>query len=156
MFNQYQCPVEDLVGVVELYFSSWIELATTPYGSPLDATKMFWPVALPRKSHFRAAAKMRAVRLENDSYKNTRLDVPDSAISQDKVGDPSFSSPAKIVVGADEDISVTHTRVVTATALGILASKLHVTTLGFVIDPLWKALNSKSGVQRQVQVSSFK
>ncbi|XP_027098373.1 TATA-binding protein-associated factor BTAF1 isoform X1 [Coffea arabica] len=145
-----QCPVEDLVGVVELYFSSWIELATTPYGSPLDATKMFWPVALPRKSHFRAAAKMRAVRLENDSYKNTRLDVPDSAISQDKVGDPSFSSPAKIVVGADEDISVTHTRVVTATALGILASKLHVTTLGFVIDPLWKALNSKSGVQRQV------
>ncbi|KAL3498161.1 hypothetical protein ACH5RR_040893 [Cinchona calisaya] len=144
-----QCPVEDLVGVVELYFSSWIELATTPYGSPLDATKMFWPVALPRKSHFKAAAKMRAVKVDTDSYKNT-VDVGEGGSSQDKIGDSSSSSPAKIVVGADEDMSVTHTRVVTATALGILASKLHKTSLAFVIDPLWKALTSLFGVQRQV------
>lgn len=148
--------MEDLIGVVELYFLSWIELATTPFGSPLDGTKMFWPVALPRKSHFRAAAKMRAVKLENDSFKNTVVDVPESATSQGKIGDASSMTPAKIVVGTDEDISVTRTRVVTATALGILASKLHETSVEFVIDPLWKAVTSISGVQRQVQIRPFR
>ncbi|CBI40030.3 unnamed protein product, partial [Vitis vinifera] len=111
-----QCSVGDLEDAARSYISSWIELATTPYGSPLDSTKMFWPVALPRKK---------------------------------RNGDSSANS-VKIIVGADLEKSVTHTRVVTAAALGIFASKLHEGPIQYVIDPLWKALTSLSGVQRQV------
>ncbi|XP_027910270.1 TATA-binding protein-associated factor BTAF1-like isoform X3 [Vigna unguiculata] len=50
----------------------------------------------------------------------------------------------------DVDTCVTHTRVVTATALGYFASKLPVGSLKYVIDPLWSSLTSFSGVQRQV------
>lgn len=135
------------------YFSSWIELATTPYGSPLDATKMFWPVALPRKSHFRAAAKMRAVKLENDCSRNFSFDFA-KGISQERNGDVSTNF-VKIIVGADGDKSVTHTRVVTASALGIFASKLPEESLQIVFDPLWKDLTSSSGVQRQVALDIF-
>ncbi|XAR57644.1 Nucleoplasmin ATPase [Bertholletia excelsa] len=144
-----QCSVEDLETAAELYISSWIELATTPYGSSLDATKMFWPVALPRKSHFKAAAKMRAAKFENDSCISAPLESAKAIISQEKSGDPS-TNPVKIVVGADVEMSVTHTRVVTATALGIFASKLHEGSMKYVVDPLWKALSSFSGIQRQV------
>ncbi|KAK6131978.1 hypothetical protein DH2020_034285 [Rehmannia glutinosa] len=144
----YQCLVEDLESAAKLYFSSWIELATTPYGSPLDAAKMFWPVALPRKSHFKAAAKMRAVMLESESQRNKALE-PTEIMSGEQNGDTSANS-TKIIVGADLDISVTHTRVVTSTALGIMASKLNGASLQYVVDPLWKGLTSLSGVQRQV------
>ncbi|KAF3558776.1 hypothetical protein F2Q69_00015323 [Brassica cretica] len=64
----------------------------------LDATKMFWPVAPPRKSHFKAAAKMKAVL--------------------EKHKDASARS-TKIIVGSDMEMSVTRTRVVTASALAI-------------------------------------
>ncbi|GMP38425.1 hypothetical protein CsSME_00009673 [Camellia sinensis var. sinensis] len=57
------CSVEDLEAAAKLYISYWLELATTPYGSSLDATKMFWPIALPCKSHFKAVAKMRALKV---------------------------------------------------------------------------------------------
>ncbi|XP_057949880.1 TATA-binding protein-associated factor BTAF1 isoform X2 [Malania oleifera] len=144
-----QCPVSDLEAAARLYMSSWIELTTTPYGSPLDSTKMFWPVALPRKSHFRAAAKMRAAMLDSDSVRNTILDPSKGAPSQERNGDLSSNS-VKIIVGADVDKSVTHTRVITATALGFFASRLPEESLQYVIDPLWKDLTSLSGVQRQV------
>ncbi|KAL2517391.1 TATA-binding protein-associated factor BTAF1 [Abeliophyllum distichum] len=143
-----QCQVGDLDSAAKLYFSSWIELVTTPYGSPLDATKMFWPVSLPRKSHFKAAAKMRAVNLENDYYKGKLLESADGILTE-KNGDAS-TNPSKIVVGADVDISVTYTRVVTATALGTMASKLNGASLQCVVDALWKGFASLSGVQRQV------
>lgn len=140
--------MEDLENAVKLYFSSWIELATTPYGSPLDATKMFWPVALPRKSHVKAAAKMRAAMLESENQKNKALESTES-MTVERNGDVSSNS-TKIVVGADLDISVTYTRVVTAAALGLMASKLNGPSLQHVCDPLWKGLTSLSGVQRQV------
>ncbi|KAH6823556.1 ROOT GROWTH DEFECTIVE 3 [Perilla frutescens var. hirtella] len=143
-----KCQVEDLENAVKLYFSSWIELATTPYGSPLDATKMFWPVALPRKSQVKAAAKMRAVMLESENQKNKALESTES-VSGEQNGDVSANS-TKIVVGADLDISVTYTRVVTSAALGLMASKLNGSSLQYVFDPLWKGLTSLSGVQRQV------
>lgn len=143
-----QCPLEELVVAVEPHFSSWMDLATTPYGSPLDAKKMFWPAALPRKSHFKAAAKMRAVRLENDLGQNMILQAAQGTASHEN-GDGS-SGPTKIVVGDDVDISVTYTRVATATALGILASNLYQISFRYIIDPLWMALRSCSGVQRQV------
>ncbi|OVA11083.1 SNF2-related [Macleaya cordata] len=144
-----QCPEEDLETAAQSYFSFWIELATTPYGSPLDATKMFLPVALPRKSHFRAAAKMRAVKLENDCTINFGSDSSKEGTLQERNGVVSTSLP-KIIVGADGEKSVTHTRVVTATALGVFASKLSEASLQFVVDSLWKDLTSLSGVQRQV------
>lgn len=147
--NPFQCPVNDLTDAAKAYFSFWIELSTTPYGSPLDTTKMFWPVALPRKSHFKAAAKMRAVKPEGDPYKNICFGSAEGTSLQEKNGDTS-THIGKIIVGGDVDISVTQTRVVTATALGVLASKLDDSSLQYVVDPLWNALASFSGVQRQV------
>ncbi|KAI7989197.1 TATA-binding protein-associated factor BTAF1 [Camellia lanceoleosa] len=148
--NQVQkCSVEDLEAAAKLYISYWLELATTPYGSPLDATKMFWPVALPRKSHFKAAAKMRALKLESDSCVSVASDYAKATVSQEKNGDPS-TNPIKIIVGADVEMSVSHTRVVTATALGTFISKLLEGCMQYVVYPLWKALTSLSGVQRQV------
>lgn len=144
-----QCSVEDLETAAKLYFSLWIELATTPYGSPLDATKMFWPAALPRKSHFKAAAKMRALKLESDSCVNAASDSSEASIPKERIGDTSIN-PSKIIVGADVEMSVTRTRVVTASALGILASKLQEVSMQYVVDSLWKALTSLSAVQRQV------
>ncbi|XP_024019223.1 TATA-binding protein-associated factor BTAF1 isoform X2 [Morus notabilis] len=144
-----QSPKEDLVNVARSYMSSWIELASTPYGSVLDPTKMFLPVAIPRKSHFRAAAKRRAANLENESYRNMGLEVTNGAIPLEKVVDAS-SNPVKIIVGADSEMSVTRTRVLTATALGIFACKLEEGSMQHVVDPLTNALTSLSGVQRQV------
>lgn len=142
-----ECPVEDLESAARSYMASWIELITTPYGSPLDSTKMFWPLALPRKSHFKAAAKMRAVKLENGLYTNVVIsDSTEGTHSHDRNGD----STVKIIVGADSEMSVTNTRIVTSTALGVLASKLHAVSDQYVFDPLWKAITSLSGVQRQV------
>lgn len=140
--------MDDLESAAKLYFSSWIVLASTPYGSQLDSTKMFWPVALPRKSHFKAAAKMRAVKMETENQ-NYKASESAESVSGDQNGDTSTNS-TKIVVGADLDISVTYTRVVTATALGVMASKLSGSSLQYVTDPLWKGLTSLSGVQRQV------
>ncbi|KAJ6433975.1 hypothetical protein OIU84_017647 [Salix udensis] len=144
-----QCPAEDLEAAASLYMASWIELTTTPYGSPLDSTKMFWPVAPPRKSHFKAAAKMRAVRLENESCSGIGLDFETESILHERNGDASAST-VKIIVGSDVEISVTNTRVITASALGMFASKLRGGSMQHVIDPLWNALISLSGVQRQV------
>ncbi|XP_048425216.1 TATA-binding protein-associated factor BTAF1 isoform X3 [Pyrus x bretschneideri] len=143
-----QCPLGDLEIAARSYMSSWIGLATTPYGSALDSTKMFWPVALPRKSHFKAAAKMRAVNLVNESCRNIGLESSKGSIPE-KGGDASTNN-VQIVVGADVEMSVTHTRVVTAAALGVFASRLHETSMQYVIDPLTKAFTSLSGVQRQM------
>lgn len=150
----FQCPAEDLELVARSHMSAWIELAATPYGSVLDATKLFWPVAIPRKSHVRAAAKMRAAKLENEFCRNIGLESSMETIQQEKIGDVSTNS-FKIIVGADVDTSVTHTRVVTAAALGIFASKLLEKATQYVVDPLWNALTSLSGVQRQVLILPF-
>ncbi|KAF3574863.1 hypothetical protein F2Q69_00061820, partial [Brassica cretica] len=144
-----QCPVEDLEEAAKSYMASWIELAATPYGSTLDATKMFWPVAPPRMSHFKAAAKMKAVQLENEASSTLGFDYARSFASLGKNEDASARS-TKIIVGSDMEMSVTRTRVVTASALGILASRLSDRSMQFVVDPLTSTLTSLSGVQRQV------
>ncbi|KAK7263812.1 hypothetical protein RJT34_31409 [Clitoria ternatea] len=144
-----QCSVEDLDNAAKSYMTSWIELASTPFGSALDASKMYWPVAFPRKSQFKAAAKMRAVKIENECGVDFGFDNMKGTTPQDRNGDVPMNS-VKIVVGADVDTSVTHTRVVTATALGVFASKLPEGSLKYVIDPVWSSLASLSGVQRQV------
>ncbi|KAJ0247023.1 TATA-binding protein-associated factor BTAF1 [Hirschfeldia incana] len=144
-----QCPVEDLEEAAKSYMASWIELAATPYGSTLDATKMFWPVAPPRMSHFKAAAKMKAVQLGNEASSTLGFDYARSFASLGKNEDASAKS-TKIIVGSDMEMSVTRTRVVTASALGILASRLSDRSMQFVLDPLSSTLTSLSGVQRQV------
>lgn len=109
---------------------------------------MLCPAVLPRKSQVRAAAKMRAVRNENFSDSSLNFDaLKDNML--DKNGEAGIN-PSKMIVGADSEKSVTSTRVVTATALGLLSSKQPEAFMGFVIDPLWRDLTSLSGVQRQV------
>lgn len=144
-----QGPAQDLEDVARSYFSFWIQLATTPYGSALDTTKMFWPIALPRKSHHRAAAKLRAVKYEAEYIRNSVFNSANETGAQDKNTDLPTNCQ-KIIVGADNEKSVTHTRMVTAAALGVFISKLPEASLQVVIDPLWNNLISSSGVQRQV------
>lgn len=143
------CPVADLVAAAGYHVSSWLELATTPYGSPLDTSKMFWPVAPPQKRRVTAAAKMRAVKLDNFSSRSSSLGSARGTVADDSSGDASASA-VNIVVGADAEKSVTHTRVVAAAALGILASKWPEESIHHITDPLWKDVTSLSGVQRQV------
>uniref|UniRef100_A0A1D1XEI5 TATA-binding protein-associated factor 172 n=1 Tax=Anthurium amnicola TaxID=1678845 RepID=A0A1D1XEI5_9ARAE len=144
-----QCPEEDLEAAAKLYFPAWTQLATTPVGSTLDATKMYWPVALPRKSHFRAAAKMRATNYENENHGIVHFNSSKGVIAQENVDDSQINS-MKIIFGSDNEKSVTRTRVATATALGVLASKLPEVSLQVVVNPLWNDVTSSSGVQRQV------
>ncbi|XP_051210704.1 TATA-binding protein-associated factor BTAF1 isoform X2 [Lolium perenne] len=116
-----QCPAKDLECAAVSYFSNWVQLATSPYGTALDSTKMFLPVALPRG--------------ENSSHER-HFEVS--------------SNVPKIIVGADSDKSVTHTRVLTAMALGLFAAKLPVGSWQVVLTPLANDVMSSSGVQRQV------
>ncbi|KAL4188800.1 hypothetical protein AMTRI_Chr08g162230 [Amborella trichopoda] len=140
------CPVEGLGAAATLYFSSWLQLATTPFGSVLDSTKMFCPAFLPRKSHFRAAAKMRAVKGETGYHENFGLDPAKEIHSQERLLDASTNS-TKIVVGADSEKSVT---LVASTTSGVLVSRLSEASLPLLINSLWENLSSSSGVQRQV------
>jgi len=144
-----QCPEKDLESAAKLYFSNWVQLATTPFGSALDSTKMFLPVALPRGSRSRAAAKIRSAKLEHECTRTILFGSTGESTSHEKHFDIP-SSISKIIVGADSDKSVTHTRVLTSMALGLFASKLPVGSWQFVLSPLANDLMSLSGVQRQV------
>jgi TATA-binding protein-associated factor len=144
-----QCPEKDLECAAVSYFSNWVHLATAPYGSALDSTKMFLPVALPRGSRSRAAAKIRSAKLEHGSSRMMSFSSTGESASHEKHFDVSSNVP-KIIVGADSDKSVTHTRVLTAMALGLFASKLPVGSWQVVLSPLANDVMSLSGVQRQV------
>ncbi|XP_078169062.1 ROOT GROWTH DEFECTIVE 3 isoform X2 [Carex rostrata] len=147
-----QCPENELESAAGAYFSSWVQLATTPYGSALDPAKMFLPVALPRRSASRAAAKMRSVHGTSTSSV-TILDFSKGQVQQPVSAPVERDIPAgvaKIVVGADSEKSVTHTRVLVSTALGVLASKLPPTSWQVVVTLLWRDLTALAGVQRQV------
>jgi TATA-binding protein-associated factor len=115
----------------------------------LDSTKMFLPVALPRGSRSRAAAKIRSAKLEHECTRMISFGSTGESTSHEKHFDVP-SSVSKIIVGADSDKSVTHTRVLTSMALGLFASKLPVGSWQVVLSPLANDLMSLSGVQRQV------
>ncbi|XP_062232323.1 TATA-binding protein-associated factor BTAF1-like isoform X2 [Phragmites australis] len=144
-----QCPEKDLESAARSYFSNWVQLATTPYGSILDSTKMFLPVALPRGSRSRVAAKIRSARLEHENSRMISFVSTGESTSHEKHFDCP-SSVSKIIVGADSEKSVTHTRVLTSMALGLFASKLPVGSWQVILTPLANDLMSLSGVQRQV------
>nr|BAD25208.1 putative SNF2 domain-containing protein [Oryza sativa Japonica Group] len=144
-----QCPTEDLESAASSYFSNWVQLATTPYGTALDSAKMFLPVALPRGSRSRAAAKIKSARLEHENTRMISFGSTGENTSQEKHSEASLSV-SKIIVGSDSDKSVTHTRVLTSMALGLFASKLPEGSWQVVLGPLASDLMSLSGVQRQV------
>jgi len=108
---------------------------------------MFLPVALPRGSRSRAAAKIRSAKLEHECTRTILFGSTGESTSHEKHFDVP-SSISKIIVGADSDKSVT--RVLTSMALGLFASKLPVGSWQFVLSPLANDLMSLSGVQRQV------
>ncbi|XP_047094513.1 TATA-binding protein-associated factor BTAF1 isoform X1 [Lolium rigidum] len=144
-----QCPAKDLECAAVSYFSNWVQLATSPYGTALDSTKMFLPVALPRGSRSRAAAKISSARLEHESSRMISFGSTGENSSHERHFEVSSNVP-KIIVGADSDKSVTHTRVLTAMALGLFAAKLPVGSWQVVLTPLANDVMSSSGVQRQV------
>jgi TATA-binding protein-associated factor len=144
-----QCPAKDLECPAVSYFSNWVQLATSPYGTALDSTKMFLPVALPRGSRSRAAAKISSARLEHESSRMISFGSTGENSSHERHFEVSSNVP-KIIVGADSDKSVTHTRVLTAMALGLFAAKLPVGSWQVVLTPLANDVMSSSGVQRQV------
>jgi TATA-binding protein-associated factor len=127
-----------------------VQLATTPYGTALDSAKMFLPVALPRGSRSRAAAKIKSARLEHENTRMISFGSTGENTSQEKHSEASLSV-SKIIVGSDSDKSVTHTRVLTSMALGLFASKLPEGSWQVVLGPLASDLMSLSGVQRQVR-----
>jgi TATA-binding protein-associated factor len=144
-----QIPKDDLASAAEKFFSSWLKLASTATGSPLEASTMFSPTTLPRKSHVRAAAKLRASKGEgsasryDDHHQNTEIRNADS----------SFSGIGKVVVGSDTEKSVVQMRVSTAFALGVMASSLPLSLHNMLVEILSNYLTSPSGVQRQVLLS---
>lgn len=149
MSQLLQYPETDLEYAARLYFSNWVQLASTPFGSTLDSSKMFLPVALPRGNRSRAAAKIRSARLDHECTRMISFDSSGENTSHEKHLDIP-SNLSKIIVGADSDKSVTHTRVLTSMALGLFASKLPVSSWQVVLSPLANDLMSLSGVQRQV------
>lgn len=110
---------------------------------------MFLPVALPRGSRSRAVAKIRSARQEHENTRMISFGSAGESTSHEKHFDVP-SNVSKIIVGADSDKSVTHTRVLTSMALGLFASKLPVGSWQVVLSPLADDLMSLSGVQRQV------
>jgi TATA-binding protein-associated factor len=110
---------------------------------------MFLPVALPRGSRSRAAAKIRSARLEHEYTRMISFGSTRESTSHERHFDIP-SSVSKIIVGADSDKSVTHTRVLTSMALGLFASKLPVDSWQVALSPIANDLTSLSGVQRQV------
>lgn len=144
-----QCPQEELAVAANCYFDSWLKLSTTPSGSPLDASKMFSPMSLPRKSQFKAAAKLRAAKGENLNLGNLAINAEKEVPINDRSFDAS-SNFIKIYVGTDVEQSVTCMRVVTGSALGVLVANLPQTLFRKVVDSLMEHLTSLSAVQRQV------
>lgn len=141
-----QSPKNDLTAAAEKFFPSWLKLASTATGSPLETSKMFSPTSLPRRSHVRAAAKLRAAKGESSAsgdYHRNRDEARNS--------DSSFAAGVlKVVVGSDMDKSVVQMRVSTSFALGIMAASLPYSLYGTMVEVLIKHIASTSGVQRQV------
>ncbi|XP_057836707.2 TATA-binding protein-associated factor BTAF1 isoform X2 [Cryptomeria japonica] len=144
-----QCPHEELAAAADCYFASWLKLSTTPSGCLLDASKMFSPTSLPRRSQFKAAAKLRASKGESLNLGHVAITTEKELPTHDKSLDIS-SNFTKIYVGADGEQSVTCMRVVTASALGVLAANLPEALFQKLVDSLLEHLASLSAVQRQV------
>eukprot|EP00250_Pteridium_aquilinum_P022032 c25285_g1_i2 orf=410-6568(-) len=140
-----QSPKSDLATAADKFFASWLKLASTANGAPLEMSKMFAPMSLPRKSHVRAVAKLRAAKGENLISGGTLHEEDARNV------DLSFAvGTSKIVVGSDTEKSVVQMRVSTSFALGIMAASLPQTSYSMIIDALSTHLSSMSGVQRQV------
>ncbi|CAM6099985.1 unnamed protein product [Calypogeia fissa] len=145
-----QCPQEDLASAAGSYFASWLKLASTASGSPLEMSKMFSPNSLPRRSRVKAAEKLRAVRVGNSNAGESSLKNQKDPSPKNKIVDNFSTQSSKVVVGAEGEKSVVQMRVATSAALGIMAASLPESMLGAVVNALLELLSTASGVQRQV------
>ncbi|MCO5611453.1 hypothetical protein L7F22_065706 [Adiantum nelumboides] len=137
-----QSPKGDLAAAANSFFASWLKLASTATGSPLELSKMFSPISVPRKSHVRAVAKLRHTTGEGSAHQWNREEARNA--------DLSFTTGIfKIVVGSDSEKSVVQMRVSTSFALGIMAASLP-PSCKMIVESLAMHLSSMSGVQRQV------
>lgn len=137
-----QCPEEKLAEEATSYLSSWLKLASTAAGAPLETSKMYSPNSLPRKSRGRAVAKLKAVRGEIPAVGESSWQPPRP---NNKVRDLLH-----VIVGADGEKSAVLMRVTTARALGILAASLPSALFPTVANLLTELLSSSLGTQRQV------
>lgn len=143
-----QSPKSDLAAAAENFFASWLKLASTATGSPLEISKMFSPLLLPRRSHVKAVAKIKAATGENSTSGST---LNESNKVESRIVDSSFAvGMSKIVVGSDTEKSVVQMRVSTSFALGLMAASLPHTSYNMIIEALLTHLSSMSGVRRQV------
>lgn len=146
-----QSPKDDLALAAEIFFPSWLKLASTAAGAPLETSKMFSPTTLPRKSHFRAAAKLRAAKSGSSTTGDATWHRQKDDDLKDKKVDSSFSTTVpKVVVGAECEKSVVQLRSCAASALGIIAASLPNSMYDMIVKVLTEHLASTSGVQRQV------
>ncbi|KAH7295287.1 hypothetical protein KP509_27G041200 [Ceratopteris richardii] len=138
-----QSPKVELAAAADMYFASWLKLASTATGSPLESSKMFSPTSIPRKSHVRAAAKLRQARKDGSSYQGNREEAKNADL-------PYVTSLAKVVVGSETENSVMRMRVSTSSALGIMTASLPPSSSKIIVESLLTHLSSMSGVHRQV------
>ncbi|KAJ7534695.1 hypothetical protein O6H91_13G105700 [Diphasiastrum complanatum] len=145
-----ECPPSDLATTATAYFPSWLKLASTAAGSPLETSKMFSPTSLPRRSRVKAVAKLKAARCASSLHGETSSLTSKDVTEKHRALELSFSSHSKIVVGADGERAVIQMRVATASALGIFAASMPESTSQILVETLLEHLASISGVQRQV------
>ena len=136
-----QCPEANLAEEATAYLSAWLKLASTAAGAPLEASKMYSPNSLPRKTRRRSAAKLKAARVDTSAIGETSWQPP----RPNKLREQS-----QVVVGAEGEKSIVLMRVTTARALGILAAALPSKLFFTVVSSLTDLLSSPYGTQRQV------
>lgn len=144
----FQSPRNDLAAAAQSFFASWLKLASTATGAPLEVSRMFSPLSLPRKSHAKAVAKIKAVTGESST--SGSIFREGNRVESKTVDLPFAVGSSKIIVGSDTEKSVVQMRVSTSFALGLMAASLPHSSYSMIIEALLTHLSSMSGVQRQV------
>lgn len=137
-----QCPEANLAEEATTYLSSWLKLASTASGSPLETSKMYSPNSLPRKSRGKAVAKLKAGHGVASGNLESTLPLPPRSCK-------SREHPS-VIVGADGEKSVVIMRVTASRALGILAASLPSTMSPTIVNLLSELFSTAYGTQRQV------
>lgn len=138
----WQSPEAALAEEAGLYFSSWLNLASTATGASLETSNFYSPNLLPRRTRDRAIAKCTA------GLNLTAAEGESSCQTHPRVN--KIREHANVVVAADGEKSVVVMRVLTAHCLGILAASLPSTKFSFIAKLLTTFLSTSSAIQRQV------
>lgn len=139
-----QSPEGALAEEAGLYFSSWLNLASTATGASLETSNLYSPNLLPRRTSDRTIAKCTAGLSLTSAGGESSCHAPSRV---NKIREHTI-----VVVGADGEKSVVVMRVVTAHCLGILSASLPSTKFSFIVKLLSTFLSSSSAIQRQVPI----